>query len=86
MDPHLSYEEILDYIDTLNPITYTKTRNHLTGAVSRLSPFITRGVITLPLVRDRILQRHSKKSAEKFIQELAWREYFQKVYFAKYIR
>jgi deoxyribodipyrimidine photo-lyase len=83
MNPHLTYQEILEYIDTINPVTYAKTRNHLGGAVSRLSPYITRGVISLPAVRDRILQKYSPASAEKFIQELAWREYFQKVFTAK---
>ena len=83
MNPLLSYAEILELVDAINPITYAKTRNRLDGAVSRLSPYITRGVISLPVIRDRVLQTYSKKDAEKFIQELAWREYFQKVYQAK---
>jgi deoxyribodipyrimidine photo-lyase len=83
MNPHLTYEEILAFIDDFNPITYSKTRNHLQGAVSRLSPYITRGVISLPTIRERILQKYSAHDAQKFIQELAWREYFQKVYGAK---
>lgn len=80
MNPDLTYHEILQIIDTFNPVTYAKTRNHLRGAVSRLSPYISRGVISLSAVRDRVLLSHSKHDAQKFIQELAWREYFQKVY------
>lgn len=83
MNPNLSYEEILDLVDSFNVVTYAKTRNHLSGTVSRLSPYITRGVIDLPTVRDRVLKKYSAIQAEKFIQELAWREYFQKVWFAK---
>jgi deoxyribodipyrimidine photo-lyase len=83
MNPDLSYDEILAIIDAFNPVAYAKTRNHLQGAVSRLSPYITRGVISLPAVRDRVLAHHTARDAEKFIQELAWREYFQKVYQAK---
>lgn len=83
MNPHLSYTDILAYIDSFNLVAYAKTRNHLTGAVSKLSPYITRGVISLPAVRERVLQTHSAVEAEKFIQELAWREYFQKVFTAK---
>lgn len=83
MNPDLTYNEILEIIDAFNPATYAKTRNHLRGAVSQLSPYISRGVISLPAVRDRVLLKHSKRDAQKFIQELAWREYFQKVYTAK---
>ncbi len=75
-----SYEEILATIDTVDVVAYAQTRNHLSGAVSRLSPYLTRGVITLPMVRDRILGRVHAAAATKFIQELAWREYFQRVW------
>lgn len=78
-----SYQDILAYIDTFDVTAYAKTRNHLTGTVSKLSPYITRGVINLPTIRNRILERYSYEQAEKFIQELAWREYFQKIWFAK---
>jgi deoxyribodipyrimidine photo-lyase len=83
MNPKFSYTQILQLIDDFSPASYAKTRNHLRGSVSRLSPYITRGVITLPAVQARILQNHPGNQAEKFIQELAWREYFQKVYLAK---
>lgn len=83
MNPKLSYTQILELIDEFNPATYAKTRNHLRGAVSRLSSYITRGVISLPAVQARVLQNNPGTKSEKFIQELAWREYFQKVYAAK---
>lgn len=83
MNPHLSYADILAYIDTFDVVAYAKTRNHLDGAVSKLSLYITRGVIDAATIRDRVLQRYSYQQAEKFIQELAWREYFQKVWQAK---
>lgn len=83
MNPNLTYKEILELVDSIDPVVYAKTRNHLRGAVTKLSPYITRGVISLPVIRDRVLQNYSYVQAEKFIQELAWREYFQKVYLAK---
>lgn len=76
-------QELLDYIATFDVAAYAKTRNHLSGTVSKLSPFITRGVITLPEIRQAVLSRHSASGAEKFIEELAWREYWQQVWFAK---
>lgn len=74
------YEKIIERIDNVNANKYAKTRNHLDGAVTYLSPYLTRGVITLPQVRDIILEKFSKNDATKLIQELAWREYFQKAY------
>ena len=78
-----SYQEILDIIDQIDPVAYAKTRNHLDGAVTRLSPYITRGIISLPQVRERLLARHPAQDCEKLIQELAWREYFQNVWWQK---
>lgn len=75
--------ELLDYVAIFDVVEYAKTRNHLSGTVSRLSPFITRGVITLPEIRDIVRKKFSARDAEKFIQELAWREYWQQVWFAK---
>lgn len=76
-------QELLEYVATFDVVDYQKTRNHLSGTVSRLSPFITRGVITLPEIRQVILKRFSAHQAEKFIQELAWRDYWQQVWFAR---
>jgi deoxyribodipyrimidine photo-lyase len=78
-----TYPEILAIIDAIDVEKYEQTRNHLTGAVSRLSPYITRGCITLPGVRDRLCARVSAHSARKFIQELMWREYFQRVWWQR---
>jgi deoxyribodipyrimidine photo-lyase len=75
-----TYEEIMAMIDAVDVVAYERTRNHLSGSVSRLSPYITRGIVTLPAIRDRIMQRSSRAAARKFIQELAWREYFQRVW------
>ena len=70
-------------IDSIDPLAYAKTRNQLDGAVTKLSPYITRGVITLPAVRNRLLAKHAAADCAKLIQELAWREYFQEVWWNK---
>lgn len=82
-DPTRSKCELLDYVASFDVSLYQKTRNHLKGNVSRLSPYITRGVISLAEIRDVVLERNSYRSAGKFIQELAWREYWQRVWHAK---
>ena len=70
-------------ITEINPIAYAKTRNFLTGAVTRLSPYLSRGVISLTQIQSSILERYSVYQSEKLLQELAWREYYQRVWQAK---
>jgi deoxyribodipyrimidine photo-lyase len=74
------YTEIIEKIESINPITYGRTRNNLDGAVTHISPYLTHGVISLPQVRDVVLQRYTAKDSYTFIFELAWREFFQRVY------
>ena len=46
-----------------------------------LSPYISRGFVTLPEIRTRILARGYKPyQIEQFLKELAWREYFLRVW------
>jgi len=75
------YQEILERISALDPIKYAKTRNFTDGAVSRLSPYISRGVISLKQIQQCIIdQGFSFEAGEKFFQELAWREYYQRIW------
>ena len=39
------YTAIVDKLDTIDPVVYAKTRNYVQGAVTYLSPYISRGVI-----------------------------------------
>jgi len=65
----------------IQPATYGKSRNYLNGAVTRLSPYIRHGVLTLAEVRDFALRRVANATdATKFVTELAWRDYWQRLY------
>lgn len=80
----VDYESIINRIDKVDPLRYGKTRNFIDGDVTYLSPYISRGVVTLPQVREIVLKKEYKPyQIEKFLQELAWREFFQRVWFAK---
>lgn len=72
-------KDILQQVDNINAIQYAKTRNFINGAVTYLSPYISRGFLNLTTIRDAILSKYSPYQAEKILQELAWREYFQRV-------
>ena len=74
-------EERLHAIDVAR---YASTRNSTDGAVTRLSPYLRYGVVSLAQVRDRALRGLKGLGvAAKFVQELAWRDYMQRFY-AKY--
>jgi len=74
------YNKIIERIQHTNPVQYSKTRNFINGAVTYLSPYISRGVISVKQVMEIVLQKGYKPyQIEKFLQELGWREYFQRV-------
>ncbi len=76
-----SYHQIIERINRINPVNYSKTRNFINGDVTYLSPYISRAVISVKQVADAVLQKgHKANQIEKFLQELAWREYFQRVW------
>jgi deoxyribodipyrimidine photo-lyase len=67
----------------IEPITYARTRNYGDGDVTRLSPYIRHGVLSLNTVRNHALTRCNEPvQITKFIQELAWRDFWQRVYAA----
>jgi len=76
-----SYDLIVERINAISPIKYAKTRNFINGDVSYLSPYISRGVISVQQIKKAVLQKGYKPyEIEKFLQELAWREYYQRVW------
>ncbi len=79
-----NYDLIIERLAEINPVQYGKTRNFINGAVTYLSPYISRGVISVKQVQESVLAKgHHPVTIEKFLQELAWREYFQRVWQAK---
>ncbi|MEM7681776.1 MAG: FAD-binding domain-containing protein [Planctomycetota bacterium] len=59
---------------------YARTRNALDGGVTRLSPYLHHGVLTLAEVRDvAVDQGQGGARPGKFVQELAWRDFFRRV-------
>ena len=65
----------------IDPIAYAKSRNFLDGAVTYLSPYISRGVLTTRRVFEHLKnQNYTWEDVEKLVQELAWRDFFQLVW------
>ncbi|KEF41318.1 MAG: deoxyribodipyrimidine photolyase [Cyanobium sp. CACIAM 14] len=79
-------ERLLGRID---PAAYGASRNHLDGAVTRLSPYIRHGVLTLAEVRDAVFRRlrqdgldatTARRLGGRLISELGWRDYWQRLW------
>jgi deoxyribodipyrimidine photo-lyase len=67
-------------LEDIDPIAYSSTRNFGDGKISRLSPYIHHGVLSLNEVRNRALTMCDQpEQITKFIQELAWRDFWQHV-------
>ncbi len=75
-----NYNSILKKLGEIDPVKYGKTRNYVAGAVTRLSPYISRGVISTKQVLQSVLDRgYQISQIEYFVKELCWRDYFQRV-------
>lgn len=75
------YSEILELVEAIDPVKYGKTRNFLDGAVTGLSPYISRGVLSTKQIAKAVLSRgYQPHEIESFLKELAWRDYFQRVW------
>ena len=71
-------------LKAMDPIAYGHSRNFLDGKVTRLSPYIRHGIVTLNEARNLALDYgpsyEEVKPIEKFVQELGWRDFWQRVY------
>lgn len=75
------YQKILEQIDQVDPVAYGRTRNFIDGDVSRLAPYISRGVISTKQVMKLTLDcGYEPDKIQKWLQELAWRDYWQLIW------
>lgn len=64
----------------IDPVAYARTRNFGDGKVTCLSPYIHHGTLSLTEVRHYALRNCGDvMQMTKFIQELAWRDFWQRV-------
>jgi deoxyribodipyrimidine photo-lyase len=75
-------EAAMTALAAVNPTKYAATRNHLRGAVTRLSPYFRHGMLTLHEAAQWAIMRDGKQSY-KFVFELAWRDFWRRVWWDK---
>jgi deoxyribodipyrimidine photo-lyase len=64
----------------VQPEAYARTRNALGGAVTRLSPYITHGWLSLPQVYLALCKHQLLDKQHKLVSELGWRAYWHHVW------
>ena len=75
-------EAVYQRIDQFDPVGYAQSRNFISGGVSYLSPYLSRGFISIPFIIERLEKRGFEMAdMEKFVQELAWREFYTRTWF-----
>ena len=76
----VDYASILNKIEVINPVKYAHSRNYIDGQVNYLSPYISRGVISTKQVLASLQGKsYSFEQLEPLIQQLCWRDYFQRI-------
>lgn len=73
-------EAALLRVAAIRPDDYALSRNALDGAVTRLSPYLTHGFLSLPHVHAMLSARHALGRQHKLIYEFGWREYWHHVW------
>ena len=67
-------------LDAVDSAAYARSRNHIDGAVTRLSPYLTHGLVSLPEAYHVINARTPLEPQGKLMFEFGWREYHHHVW------
>jgi deoxyribodipyrimidine photo-lyase len=72
--------EAMKRLNSIDIDAYNRNRQFLNGSVTKLSPYFRYGCISLKEALDSAHMRFGAK-AEKFVNELAWRDYWRRVWY-----
>ena len=73
-------EALATRLAAVHVMNYGKTRNHLNGAVTYLSPYLTHGFLSLADVVASVRKNQSLEPSDKLFSEFAWRAFFHHVW------
>ncbi len=77
---NITYAALLGQVKAYHPGKYHATRNYTNGAVTAWSPYISRGFLSPVTVMDQLKSKYHQKEWIGFMQQMAWREYFQRAW------
>ncbi len=72
--------EAIKRVNSFDVGAYSRNRNFINGSVSKLSPYIRYGCITPKEIAD-ILQEKFGNASQGFIMQVAWRDYWRRVWY-----
>jgi deoxyribodipyrimidine photo-lyase len=72
----------LRHLREIDALAYSKNRNFINGAVTRLSPYLRHGCLTLKEVADDIQYRFGKQG-QRLIAELAYRDFWRQNWYRR---
>lgn len=76
----VDFTSIQERIASIEPTSYSHTRNFIDGAVTYLSPYLSRGLISTRQIAESFrLRGFNFSQTETLLKELCWRDYFQRV-------
>ncbi len=76
-DNFLTVPDVNDFISNFDPVLYAETRNFGQGKTTRLSPFISHGMLDIETIRKKITEQYEPEQCLRFVQELAWRHFWR---------
>lgn len=75
---NFSIDAIQQKLDEIDPHKYAATRNFQDGHITKVSPYISRGMLsTVDVAKSLIKRGYSFEDCEKLLSELSWRDYWQ---------
>ena len=77
---NITYDALIEQVKSYHPGKYPITRNFTNGAVTNWSPYISRGLLSPVLVMEQLKMKYHQQEWMGFMQQMAWREYFQRVW------
>ena len=77
---NITYDALIAQVKSYHPGKYPVTRNYTNGSVTNWSPYISRGMLSPVLVMEQLKTKFNKQEWMGFMQQMAWREYFQRVW------
>lgn len=77
---NITYNALIEQVKSYHPGKYPITRNFTNGAVTNWSPYISRGLLSPVIVMEQLKMKYHQQEWMGFMQQMAWREYFQRVW------
>lgn len=77
------YQAAQQKLADISPKDYAASRNHLSGKVTQLSPYLRHGIVSDEAVLAQLASLSTIAEQEKLLQQLMWRGFFHHIHLAQ---